>query len=104
MQKDSVELIREAEQKAQQTVAEARKSAARIVSDARAKAKSDFDDTLRAAQAAAQEALAAARADGVSRGENDKGKYLEQGQQLQKKAAGRREKAVEAVLEAIING
>jgi len=59
---------------------------------------------VNAAQSAAQEALNAARAEGVRRGENDKGRYLEQGQQLQKKAAGRKEKAVEAVLEAIING
>ena len=104
MQKDSVELIREAEKKAQQTIADAHKSAAQIVSSARAKARSDYEDTVKAAQTAAQEAISAARADGVRRGENDKGRYLEQGQQLQKKAAGRREKAVEAVLEAIING
>ena len=104
MQKDSVELIREAEQKAQQTIAEARKSAAQIVSDARTKARGEFNGTVEAAKNAAREALAAAKAEGASRAEGDKGRYLEQGQQLQKKASGRKEKAVEAVLEAIING
>lgn len=104
MQKDSVELIREAEQKAQQTIAEARRLANQIVSDARAKARSEFDSTVASAQTAADEALAAAKADGASRAEGDKGRYLEQGQKLQKKASGRREQAVEAVLEAIING
>ncbi len=104
MQKDSVELIREAEKKAQQTIAEARKSAAQIVSDARAKAHSDFNNTIESAQRVAGEALAAAKAEGANRAESDKGRHLEQGQQLQKKASGRREKAVEAVLEAIING
>ena len=104
MQKDSVELIREAEQKAQQTVADARRAAAELVRNARAEAQRRHEDTMNTARNAALETIEAAKADGSRRGEADKGKYLEQGQQLQKKAAGRRDKAVEAVLEAIING
>jgi len=104
MQKDSVELIREAEQKAQQTVADARRQAAQLVRDARAEAQRRHNDTMAAARTASQETLEAAKADGGRRGEADRGRYLEQGQQLQKKAAGRRDRAVEAVLEAIING
>lgn len=104
MQKDSVELIREAEQKAQQTVADARRAAAELVRNARAEAQRRHEDTMNAARSAAQDTLEAAKAEGSRRGEADKGRYLEQGQQLQKKAAGRRDKAIEAVLEAIING
>lgn len=104
MQKDSVELIREAEQKAQQTVADARKAAAELVRNARAEAQRRHDDTMNAAFGAARETLEAAKAEGGRRTAADKSKYLEQGQQLQKKAAGRRDRAVEAVLEAIING
>ena len=104
MQKDSVELIREAEQKAQQTVADARKAAAELVRNARAEAQRRHDDTMNAAFGAARETLEAAKAEGGRRTAADKDKYLEQGQQLQKKASGRREKAVEAVLEAVING
>ncbi len=104
MQKDSVELIREAEQKAQQTVADARRAAAELVRNARTEAQRRHDDTMNAAFSAARETLETAKAEGGRRSIADRNKYLEQGQQLQKKAAGRRDKAVEAVLEAIING
>ncbi len=104
MQKDSVELIREAEQRAQQTVADARREAAQLVREAHSDAQRRHEETMAAARSAAGDTLEAAKVEGSRRGEADKGRYLEQGQQLQKKAAGRREKAVEAVLEAIING
>lgn len=104
MQKDSVELIREAEQKAQQIIADARKEAAQLVKNARADSRRNNEATMNAARTAAADTLETARADGRKRAENDRSRYLDQGQQLQKKAASRRDKAIEAVLDAIVNG
>lgn len=101
MAMDSVELVRDAEQRAQQLVADARREAAGLINAARAEGRRQHDETMAGAQAAAKDTLESARIDGIKRRETDKKAGAEQGAQLKKQAEARREQAVRAVLSAI---
>ncbi len=98
MAKDSVELIREAEQAAQKLVGDAHAQAQAIINDAHVKAREQRDEMLTNARYAAEEARTVSREDGAKLLEEDTVKYEKQCEAVRAEAEKKRSPVVRIVI------
>lgn len=101
MAMDSVELIREAEQKAQKLVSDAYAQAQDIISEAHAAAKRQREEMLSAARQAADEALEVSREEGRRQQESDEIGYGDRCRAVREDADKKREAAIKLVIDRI---
>lgn len=101
MAKDSISLIRQAEQQAQELIDKATAEAESIISQARIQAAEQSAEMITSAKKAAQNALDASREEGRRLAENDIGGYEERCRAVRAAAKARQSEAAELVIRRI---
>ncbi len=101
MAKQSIDLIREAEQAAQETVSRAQAQAEEIIAAAREQAARQAAEMVQNARQSAEEALEASREEGRRLTQQDAGKYEEECRAVRAAAQKKQDEAARLVIKRI---